>query len=88
CGADAAPYFRIFNPVAQGQKFDPDGAYVRRWVPELAGLDDASIHAPWEASPLALEAAGIRLGVDYPAPLVEHAAARARALDALAALPK
>ncbi|MBR8278108.1 deoxyribodipyrimidine photo-lyase [Burkholderia cenocepacia] len=88
CGADAAPYFRIFNPVAQGQKFDPDGAYVRRWVPELAGLDDASIHAPWEASPLALDAAGVRLGVDYPAPLVEHAAARARALDALAALPK
>ncbi len=88
CGADAAPYFRIFNPVAQGQKFDPDGAYVRRWVPELAGLDNASIHAPWEASPLELDAAGVRLGVDYPEPLVEHAAARARALDALAALPK
>lgn len=88
CGADAAPYFRIFNPVAQGRKFDPDGAYVRRWVPELTGLDTASIHAPWEASPLELEAAGVRLGVDYPEPLVEHAAARARALDALAALPK
>ncbi|KVC27910.1 DNA photolyase family protein [Burkholderia pseudomultivorans] len=88
CGVDAAPYFRIFNPVAQGRRFDPHGAYVRRWVPELAGLDDAAIHAPWEASPLALAAAGVRLGVDYPAPLVDHDAARRRALDALAALPK
>ncbi|EGC98260.1 deoxyribodipyrimidine photolyase, partial [Burkholderia sp. TJI49] len=68
CGVDAAPYFRIFNPVAQGRRFDPHGAYVRRWVPELAGLDDAAIHAPWEASTLALAAAGVRLGVDYPAP--------------------
>ncbi|RQR56306.1 deoxyribodipyrimidine photo-lyase [Burkholderia sp. Bp9125] len=88
CGADAAPYFRIFNPVLQGRKFDPHGAYVRRWVPELAGLDDAAIHAPWAASPVQRAAAGVRLGTDYPAPLVDHDAARRRALDALAALPK
>ncbi|WP_431819952.1 cryptochrome/photolyase family protein [Burkholderia sp. F1] len=88
CGADAAPYFRVFNPVLQGRKFDPRGAYVRRWVPELAGLDDASIHAPWTASPLQLAAAGVRPGIDYPEPLVDHDVARRRALDALASLPK
>ncbi|WGS40840.1 DNA photolyase family protein [Burkholderia sp. JSH-S8] len=88
CGADAAPYFRIFNPVLQGRKFDPHGAYVRRWVPELAGLDDAAIHAPWAASPVQLAAAGVRLGTDYPAPRVDHDAARRRALDALGTLPK
>jgi deoxyribodipyrimidine photo-lyase len=86
CGADAAPYFRVFNPVLQGLKFDPDGAYVRRWVPELAGLPDARLHAPWEASPAELAAAGVRLGCDYPAPIVDHKAARQRALDAYAAL--
>jgi len=88
CGADAAPYFRIFNPVLQGRTCDPHGAYVRRWVPELAALDDTAIHAPWTASPLQLAAAGVRLGIDYPEPIVEHGAARRRALDALAALPK
>ncbi|WP_396328721.1 cryptochrome/photolyase family protein [Burkholderia anthina] len=88
CGADAAPYFRIFNPVTQGRKFDSQGAYVRRWVPELAGLDAATIHAPWEASPEQLAAAGVRLDVDYPAPIVDHDGARHRALDALATLPK
>jgi deoxyribodipyrimidine photo-lyase len=86
CGADAAPYFRVFNPVLQGLKFDPDGAYVRRWVPELAALPDARLHAPWEASPAELAAAGIVLGRDYPAPIVDHKAARQRALDAYAAL--
>jgi deoxyribodipyrimidine photo-lyase len=86
CGADAAPYFRVFNPVLQGLKFDPDGAYVRRWVPELAALPDARIHAPWDASPAELAAAGIVLGRDYPAPIVDHKAARQRALDAYAAL--
>ena len=82
CGADAAPYFRIFNPVSQGQRFDPDGAYVRAWVPELARLPSALIHAPWTASPAQLEDAGVRLGTDYPRPCVDHAMARARALEA------
>ena len=83
-GADAAPYFRIFNPVLQGQKFDPDGAYVRRWVPELAGLGPESIHAPWPASAEALRRAGVTLGTTYPAPIVDHDFARRRALAALA----
>ena len=81
-GADAAPYFRIFNPIAQGLKFDPDGAYVRRWVPELAALSNEALHAPWEAPALMLAAAGITLGKRYPLPIVDHAAARARALAA------
>jgi deoxyribodipyrimidine photo-lyase len=85
-GADAAPYFRIFNPVLQGEKFDPDGAYVRRYVPELARLPAAVIHRPWEASPLILREAGVSLGRNYPAPIVEHGAARARALAALATI--
>jgi deoxyribodipyrimidine photo-lyase len=72
-GTDAQPYFRIFNPVAQGERFDPDGAYVRRFVPELRGLAGAAVHRPWDA-PLAAP--------DYPAPIVEHAAARERALSA------
>lgn len=79
-GSDAQPYFRIFNPVAQGTKFDPEGNYVRRWVPELAKLPARHIHAPWTAPPSVLEPAGVRLGVDYPAPIVEHAAARERFL--------
>ena len=83
CGADAAPYFRIFNPVLQGVKFDPDGAYVRQWVPELAGIPSAYIHAPWEAPALELAAAGVTLGRDYPAPIVDHAEARDAALAAL-----
>ncbi|MFO0963307.1 MAG: deoxyribodipyrimidine photo-lyase [Phycisphaerales bacterium] len=86
CGADAAPYFRIFNPVTQGEKFDPQGAYVKRWVPELAALPAACLHAPWEAPPLALAAAGVELGRTYPAPIVDHAAARARALAALSSI--
>ena len=83
CGADAAPYFRIFNPVLQGRKFDTDGAYVRRWVPELAKLPKQRIHAPWEASPAELAAAGVRLGQNYPQPIIDHAFARQRALGAL-----
>ncbi|MGC8470186.1 MAG: FAD-binding domain-containing protein [Acetobacteraceae bacterium] len=86
CGADAAPYFRIFNPVLQGRKFDPDGAYVRRFVPELAGLPDAFLHAPWEAPPLVLAEAGVRLGANYPRPLIDLAAGRARALASFARL--
>ena len=80
-GTDAQPYFRIFNPVTQASNFDPDGAYVRRWIPELAALSAPAIHAPW-AHPTALAAAGIQLGRDYPEPIVDHAVARARALDA------
>ncbi len=85
CGADAAPYFRIFNPVTQGRKFDPDGAYVRRWVPELAKLPDDAIHEPWRAKPMVLEAAGVVLGKTYPEPIVDHDMARKRALGALEA---
>lgn len=83
-GADAAPYFRVFNPVSQGQTFDPEGAYVRLWVPELARLSNALIHAPWTASAAQLEGAGVRLGRDYPRPLVDHAQARQHALAAYA----
>ena len=79
-GADAAPYFRIFNPITQGKRFDPNGAYVRRWCPELAELDTRFIHAPWEASPMELAAAGITLGETYPHPMVDHGEARAAAL--------
>jgi deoxyribodipyrimidine photo-lyase len=82
CGADAAPYFRIFNPVTQGKTFDPDGAYVRRWIPEIAKLPDDRLHEPWAATPMELADAGLRLGIDYPAPIVDHAAARQRALAA------
>ncbi len=82
CGADAAPYFRIFAPVLQGNKFDAAGEYVRRWVPELARLPARYIHAPWEAPIHVLTTAGIRLGVDYPRPMVNHATARAEALAA------
>ncbi|GAB4071037.1 deoxyribodipyrimidine photo-lyase [Ancylobacter sonchi] len=81
-GADAAPYFRIFNPVLQGEKFDPDGAYVRHFVPELAKLPSEVIHQPWRAKPDMLRRAGVELGATYPRPIVEHAAARERALDA------
>jgi deoxyribodipyrimidine photo-lyase len=86
-GADAAPYFRIFNPVLQGQKFDPDGRYVRRWVPELARLPNDFLHQPWLASPAVLASAGVVLGRDYPLPMVQHAAARDRALAAFKSLP-
>ncbi len=82
CGADAAPYFRVFNPVLQGQKFDAAGDYVRRWVPELASLPGPDIHAPWDAPELLLAQAGVALGDTYPRPIVDHAAARARALRA------
>ncbi|MFN0160382.1 MAG: cryptochrome/photolyase family protein [Burkholderiales bacterium] len=79
-GCDAQPYFRIFNPVTQSQRFDPDGAFIRRYVPELAKLPAAAIHAPWQAPPLTLAAAGVRLGDNYPMPVVDHALARERTL--------
>jgi deoxyribodipyrimidine photo-lyase len=81
CGCDAQPWFRIFNPVTQGEKFDPLGQYVKTWVPELARLPVKWIHAPWTAPAQELTAAGIRLGATYPGPIVEHAAARARFLE-------
>jgi len=82
CGADAAPYFRVFNPASQGEKFDPDGAYVRHWCPELARLPADWIHRPHEAPPEILARAGLRLGLDYPEPLLSHAIAREVALEA------
>ncbi|MBT6957863.1 MAG: deoxyribodipyrimidine photo-lyase [Opitutae bacterium] len=83
CGADAAPYFRIFNPVIQGEKFDSQGDYIRKWVPELKRLPNSAIHSPWTASANVLQAAGIQLGVNYPEPIVNHSEARNRALKAL-----
>jgi len=80
CGADAAPYFRVFNPVVQGERFDPDGAYVKQWVHELAGLPPAWIHRPWAAPASVLASAGVTLGTRYPRPIVDHGAARLRAL--------
>ncbi len=82
-GADASPYFRIFNPVTQGEKFDADGRYVRRWVPEIGRLPDKWLHAPWTAPTEVLRRAGVALGRAYPQPIVDHAVARQRALDAL-----
>lgn len=85
-GADAAPYFRVFNPVTQGIKFDPDGSYVHRWVPELARLPAPLVHEPWTAPVLLLREAGIELGRTYPHPIVDHAVMRDRALQAFQAL--
>ncbi|NBJ10099.1 cryptochrome/photolyase family protein [Microvirga arsenatis] len=85
-GPDSAPFHRIFNPVVQGEKFDPGGDYIRAYVPELAGLPPAFIHKPWEAPPAMLRQAGIRLGETYPEPLVPHGPARERALDAFRSL--
>ena len=85
-GPEASPFFRVFNPVTQGEKFDPQGDYVREWVPELAKLDARFIHQPWTVSPMELAAAGVRLGDTYPRPIVDHAQARDRALAAYKAL--
>ena len=87
-GADAAPYFRIFNPIAQGQKFDPDGDYVRQWCPELLELPKKFIHAPWEAPALTRASAGVELGSSYPLPIVDHKQARQGALDAYEVIKK
>lgn len=88
CGADAAPFFRVFNPVLQGEKFDPDGAYVRHWLPELARLPARYIHRPWTAPDSVLGQAGVRLGHDYPHPIVDHGRARERALAAFRTIKK
>jgi deoxyribodipyrimidine photo-lyase len=84
-GADAAPYFRVFNPVLQSRKFDPEGAYIRRFVPELSALSSKWIHEPWTAPPMELATSGVTLGVSYPAPIIDHAFARDRVLAAYAA---
>jgi deoxyribodipyrimidine photo-lyase len=83
CGADAAPYFRIFNPILQGEKFDPNGDYVRRFVPELAKLPKEFIHQPWTAGGVILLNSKVKLGSDYPEPIVDHPSARKKALAAL-----
>lgn len=80
-GCDAQPYFRIFNPVSQSEKFDPQGKFIRRYLPQLASLSDKDIHAPWLAKPISLSAAGVSLGVNYPRPLVQHDEARLRTLE-------
>ena len=82
CGADAAPYFRIFNPILQSKKFDPDGDYIRKYVPELKKLDTKHIHTPWEAPEDVLKKAGVKLGETYPKPIVDHSQAREKALEA------
>ena len=84
-GCDAQPYFRIFNPVTQSERFDPDGTYIRRFVPELAALSGTEIHAPWRVPGLVQQAKRVVVGRDYPAPIVDHAAARERALALFAA---
>jgi deoxyribodipyrimidine photo-lyase len=86
CGADAAPYFRIFNPVLQGEKFDPEGDYIRTWCPELAKLPARFIHKPFEAPEMILRGAGVTLGGTYPKPVIGLAEGRARALAAFAGL--
>jgi deoxyribodipyrimidine photo-lyase len=88
CGADAAPYFRIFNPVRQGERFDPEGAFVRHWVPELAALPSKHIHAPWQAPANVLRTAGLSLGRDYPEPVVDLKASRQAALEAFEQIRK
>jgi deoxyribodipyrimidine photo-lyase len=81
-GTDAAPYFRIFNPITQGLKFDPDGDYIARWVPELRHLPIPFRHEPWKLDPADAERFGFRLGTDYPQRIVDHAFARQRTLEA------
>ena len=85
-GCDAQPWFRVFNPLTQSRRFDPEGKFIRRYLPQLAGLDDEQIHAPWLVGPIELEAAGVELGRDYPRPIVDHAQARAKTLQRYGAL--
>jgi len=87
-GCDAQPYFRIFNPVSQSEKFDPQGKFIRRYLPQLGRLSAAAVHAPWECGALELQSAGVALGRDYPAPIVAHDEARARTLARYAVVRK
>ncbi|WP_180682383.1 cryptochrome/photolyase family protein [Tepidicella baoligensis] len=87
-GCDAQPYFRIFNPVSQSEKFDPHGKFIRRYLPALAGLPTHALHAPWLAQPKEQDAAGLVIGKDYPLPIVDHAQARARTLARYAVVKK
>jgi deoxyribodipyrimidine photo-lyase len=87
-GPDASPYNRVFNPILQSQRFDANGDYIRRWVPELANLDASAIHEPWSTGPLELAAAGIEIGLDYPEPIVDLAFSRGRVLDAYGAVKR
>ena len=87
-GCDAQPYFRIFNPLSQSKKFDPDGKFIRRYLPQLAKLPDRYIHAPWMAPVGALKEAGVALGADYPLPLVQHELARKKTLERYAIVKK
>jgi deoxyribodipyrimidine photo-lyase len=87
-GCDAQPYFRIFNPVSQSQKFDPQGRFIRRYLPQLASLPDAALHAPWQAPAVELAAAGVELGKTYPRPIVDHALAREKTLQRYAVVKK
>ena len=84
CGADAAPYFRIFNPVMQGQKFDPDGKYTKKYIPELKDMPNKYLFNPWEAPKDVLDSANVKLGKDYPMPIVEIGSSRQKALEAFA----
>ena len=87
-GCDAQPYFRIFNPTSQSEKFDADGKFIRKYLPQLAGLTGTDLHSPWLAKPVALAAAGVRLGENYPLPVVQHDAARALTLQRYAPVKK
>ena len=88
CGADAAPYFRIFNPVTQGEKFDPDGQYIKEFIPELKNLPIKYLFSPWEAPKEILDNANITLGKDYPEPIIDLKSSREKALDAFKSLKK
>ena len=87
-GCDAQPYFRIFNPISQSEKFDPEGKFIRRYVPELTQLPTAALHAPWLAKPLELQTAEVVIGKIYPAPIVDHAEAREKTLARYAVVKK
>ena len=87
-GCDAQPYFRIFNPVTQSERFDPEGKFIRRYLPQLAKLSNSTIHAPWTASPIEAQAAGLVLGTTYPRPIVDHAEAREQTLLRYAVVKK
>ena len=88
CGADAAPYFRIFNPILQGEKFDKEGLYVKKWVPELEKVPNKLVHKPWEMELKYQQAIKTIIGKDYPQPIVVHEKARASALEAFQSLKK